>query len=145
MKKAKKIRVLSYAATKRKLDEEFQAMIRARDSDRRCISCGERPVENAGHFIKRKPLATRWDVRNVHGQCIFCNKFQDGNLFQYGMAIKRKCGESVPEMLTELSRREIRLKAYELQALRDAVKAGYDDYVVAYERMIAPKLAVREG
>ena len=140
MKKAKKIRVLSYAATKRKLDAEFAAMIRARDSGLRCISCGERPPEQAGHFIRREILATRWHYQNVNGQCAYCNKWLDGNQFQYGTALNRRYGMGTTDKLMGLARNhKFKLKTNHLQELRDAVKDGYDDFVIKYEALASSK------
>jgi hypothetical protein len=33
---------------------------------------------DAGHYMPRQDLATRWDERNVHLQCKKCNGFRGG-------------------------------------------------------------------
>ena len=59
----------------------FNKYIRQRD--KRCISCNA-PTENAGHYFSAGNHASlRFDERNVHGQCIRCNKWLHGNLIEY--------------------------------------------------------------
>ena len=45
-----------------------------------CITCGKRKNTksvDAGHFITCGKEPTRFDERNVHGQCKHCNAFED--------------------------------------------------------------------
>ena len=63
----------------RKLDRIFSEYIRKRDTNHKgqveCISCQKTfqyKEVDAGHFISRKYLRTRWDEKNVHGQCRRC-------------------------------------------------------------------------
>lgn len=52
-----------------------------------CVSCGRTLPWNrgidAGHFVSRKVLKTRYDERNVHPQCKGCNGFKSGNMINY--------------------------------------------------------------
>lgn len=65
-----------------KLDEVFGNYIRYRDKGR-CITCGkvfdpsQRDEFHAGHLISRGKHSTRWDERNVYGQCRTCNGQQN--------------------------------------------------------------------
>ena len=46
-----------------------------------CITCGVRkPVKevDAGHFVQREHLATRFEKNNVWPQCRHCNRFKGG-------------------------------------------------------------------
>lgn len=46
-----------------------------------CITCGaQKPWKemDAGHFIQREHLATRYDRNNVWPQCRKCNRFKGG-------------------------------------------------------------------
>ncbi len=60
------------------------AVIRYRDKDKGCISCGKplRGIFHAGHY---KPVGRglNWSIRyhhdNIFGQCVECNHFKSGN------------------------------------------------------------------
>lgn len=96
---------------KKELDKAFNAFIRNRDIwffgsnsgyHFKCISCNEvKSIEqmHAGHFYARTFTATRWDERNVNGQCVGCNTFRHGNLLEYRKGMLAKYG---PEVLEEL-------------------------------------------
>jgi len=66
-------------------DTQFSKYIRLRDSVDgmvTCFICGRSiPINEAtaGHFIKRRHMATRFDERNVHGMCFRCNQEEEGN------------------------------------------------------------------
>ena len=88
------------------LDRIFSKYIRLRDSDRngicRCITCN-RPFHwkdgDAGHFLTREKMATRWNEQNVHAQCIQCNRFKAGNQHEHGQRIDRLYGKGTAERL----------------------------------------------
>lgn len=88
-----------------KLIEEAQrlvnAYVRQRDQinergDFRCISCGQiKPKSqcNAGHFFSRGNFASvRFDLDNIHNQCIRCNMHLHGNLIPYRENLIKKIG-----------------------------------------------------
>ena len=86
------------------LDNVFSKYIRlvkSTDGLCKCISCGV--VDNwkymdNGHFIKRSNMATRWDVDNCNPQCTHCNRFLNGNIYNYHEAI----GDDLAESLTQI-------------------------------------------
>lgn len=80
-----------------KLDESFSLFIRLRDSDHqgvcKCITCGDfkhYTQMDAGHFVTRDNMATRWEEQNVNAQCPHCNRFKAGKQFEHGLAIDKK-------------------------------------------------------
>lgn len=90
------------------LDELFSQYIRLRDSDEygmiTCITCGKRvrwKSSDAGHFIGRRHMSVRWDARNVHAQCVDCNRFKDGENSKYEDALIRKYGKAIVEGLKD--------------------------------------------
>jgi len=93
---------------KRKADKIFSIYIRKRDTDYRgwgkCITCGK-PVMfedgDAGHFVSRKHLKTRYDPRNVHLQCRKENRFESGNQATYLRKLEDKFGREVVDELME--------------------------------------------
>jgi hypothetical protein len=80
-----------------KLDESFSLYIRLRDSDHqgvcKCITCGDfkhYAQMDAGHFVTRDNMVTRWEEQNVNAQCPHCNRFKAGKQFEHGLAIDKK-------------------------------------------------------
>lgn len=70
---------------KNELDKVFSVFIRTRDSDHNgigtCATCGvskQWREMDAGHYVPRQDLATRWDEKNVYLQCKPCNGFRGG-------------------------------------------------------------------
>ena len=84
---------------KAKAVKYFNAFIRDRDKDNRCITCGKRSVSDAGHFISCRFEATRFDENNVHGQCITCNRFEYGNQYEHSIALDKIHGKGTAEAL----------------------------------------------
>ena len=73
----------------------FNRHIRERDKLKGCISCGGGVVENAGHYLNAGQNShVRFNEKNVHGQCIACNKWKHGNLIEYRKGLVHKIGES---------------------------------------------------
>ncbi len=105
--------------TIKQLDAElwrvFSLWIRQKDADDngvvRCVTCGAfrqwRSVD-AGHFISRRHLATKFDERNVHPQCKQCNGFKAGEQFKMSQYINRKFGFGMAEKLERLSKQPVK-------------------------------------
>ena len=115
---------------KTKIDKPFHEYIRRRDADNdsgycKCISC-DKPIHftesDAGHFISRGKLSTRWDERNVNAQCRKCNRFEFGRQFEYSL----KIGTELSEVLLQESRATFKLMDFEYQEIfetyRDKLK-----------------------
>ena len=87
------------AKLKQDLQKLFNKRIRERDSDGitfTCISCGQtKPVEqmNAGHFFAVGGYdGLRFDEDNVHGECVYCNCFNESHLIKYTINLQGKIG-----------------------------------------------------
>ena len=82
-----------------KLDKVFSEYIRRRDADEngyvKCCTCPAvkhwKEID-AGHFISRKHMNTRWRETNCHPQCQNCNRSKRGSLVEYLMFMKEKYG-----------------------------------------------------
>lgn len=94
-----------------KLDKIFSEFIRLRDSNRQgicfCITCNR--VFNwrdgdAGHYIQRDRIATRFDEKNVNAQCKYCNRFRSGEQYLHGKNIDKKFGEGTADRLLTISK-----------------------------------------
>jgi hypothetical protein len=106
-----------------KLDDIFSKFIRKRDcgdKEGRCISCNK-PITfatcDAGHYINRKHMATRFDEKNVNAQCISCNRFDEGNIQGYRRGLIVKYGEKETDMLEIKKHNECHLSEVELDLL----------------------------
>ena len=97
-----KKRLMTYSLPKLKgmATTNFNAFIRDRDSGEysllfQCISCrAYKSIDkmNAGHFYPGTHSATKFDVDNVHGQCVRCNMHLHGNLIEYQKNLIPKIG-----------------------------------------------------
>ena len=82
---------------KAKLKLVFNKYIRLRDKDKRCISCGG-PVQQAGHYWSTSQCPQPqmvFNEQNVHGQCIRCNIFLEGNRQGYEKGLRRRYGDDI--------------------------------------------------
>ncbi len=87
------------AKLKQDLQKVFNKFIRERDSDGirfNCISCGEtKPIDqmNAGHFFAVGGYdGLRFDEDNVHGECAYCNCWNESHLIKYTINLQGKIG-----------------------------------------------------
>lgn len=115
---------------KTKIDKPFHEYIRRRDADNdsgycSCVSCGKAihfTESDAGHFIGRQHLSTRWDERNVNSQCRKCNRFEYGRQYEYSITL----GEDLSDELLQKSRQTLKLMEHEYQEIfetyRDKLK-----------------------
>lgn len=86
-----------------KAQENVNRYVRDRDSVNGyfiCISCQElKPVNqmNSGHYFQKEVKqyrAVRFDLDNLNGQCVRCNKYLSGNLIPYRKNLLLKIGEN---------------------------------------------------
>ena len=112
----------------KKLDTIFSIYIRLRDSDKngfcKCISCKKKyhyKDVDAGHFIGRRHLATRFDPKNVYAQCRYCNRYVAGNQYLYSLSLEKK-ESGLPAKLLKKSRKTIKLSNDDLLSLINKYK-----------------------
>ena len=112
----------------KKLDKIFSIYIRLRDSDNngycKCISCKIKyhyKEVDAGHFIGRRHLITRFEPKNVYAQCRYCNRYLSGNQYLYSVALE-KLEKNLPAKLLKKSRKTIKLSNNELILLINKYK-----------------------
>jgi hypothetical protein len=95
----------------------FNAYIRKRDEGQMCISCGNKPVQQAGHYFSAgKFNGLRFHEDNVHGQCIQCNFYLHGNLIHYRANLEKKIGKK-------------KLDELELKASKTTIKNDRFQYI----------------
>lgn len=118
----------------KKLDTHFSKFIRARDSKDGmfyCCSCGQlKPYASAdaGHFINRRWMATRWREDNVHAQCSSCNRFDEGNASGYALFMLKKYGQAHVEYLQALKNNGYKYTDFEVELLIKEYKQKVKDY-----------------
>jgi len=126
MRKPKSIRQLIKTA-----DRWFSRFIRlqaASDSGHcACITCGVvrfwKEID-AGHWINRDKLGTRFELYNCHPQCISCNRFKSGRGAEYSEYIINTYGEKEFNRLLKLSRQKTTLTKEELEEIIECCKKG---------------------
>lgn len=128
IRRKKRPRAIKIGSLKRKLDKAFKAMIRERDQFEPCISCQERAITEAGHFVRCSPLSTRWHPQNVNGQCSYCNNWLHGNLLEYADNLDKKFGPGTSRMLRVLGNQTWKPNREALEKLLEAAENGPEFY-----------------
>lgn len=92
-------------------DIAFSRFIKQRDTDAAgygvCCTCGNavhRDQAEAGHFIGRRHMITRYHDRNVNLQCISCNRARNPQDLAYARYLDEKYGAGTADELRRLSR-----------------------------------------
>ena len=119
MKKAKRSTLI------KKLDTIFSEYIRKKNADKKgyvtCITSGKKyhyTEVDAGHFISRKEMSTRWNEDNVWPQSRYDNRFRYGRQYVYSLALN-KIKDGLANELFKLSRKTVK---YSLNDLKDMIE-----------------------
>jgi 5-methylcytosine-specific restriction endonuclease McrA len=120
-KTATRVKQVALSTLRRKLDLVFSKWIRKRDALPnglgRCYTCNRHALLEASHFIPRQHAGTRWDERNVHGACSYCNRWQHGNLYAYGLALMKQYGQATVDELWRSKRKAVKFSRDDLTAM----------------------------
>jgi len=110
----------------KKLDKAFSTYIRLRDANDKgeckCISCStvdHWKFMDAGHFIPRSNMSTRYNEFNVNAQCKFCNQSLLGNIINYREELIAKYGGSKWRELLMIQHETKKYTKFELQIMID--------------------------
>lgn len=97
--------------------------VRLRDAKLPCISCGKYKPLVAGHFWTQGAHGfLRYNLDNIHGQCISCNSWRSGNLNEYRLRLIRKIGQVGIDMLDSLAHCNRDWTREELYDIQDEMK-----------------------
>jgi len=107
---------------KKELDKWFSLYIRLRDSNEygmvQCFTSGRvyhyKQIQ-AGHFMSRRHLSTRWNEQNVQPQSAADNLFGQGEQWKFGLALDSKYGIGTSRELQELSKQTVKKTRYEYE------------------------------
>ena len=97
--------------------------IRLRDKGKPCVSCGTEWKDDfdAGHFYSAsKFTALKFDTDNIHGQCIQCNRFNEGNFENYSLNLPNRIGVANYNKLVKRAKNSIKtIKKYNREELKE--------------------------
>ncbi|MHC5062263.1 MAG: recombination protein NinG [Planctomycetota bacterium] len=118
----------------KKLDTVFSQFIRLRASDDAgrgscftCHSVRHFSEVDAGHFMSRACMSTRWDEQNVQFQCKRCNGFRSGEQFLFSKHLDEKYGEGTAEALLIASKKTRKFTRDELEQMYHHYKRRVDE------------------
>ena len=134
-------RIEAYEATDRTIDEEdsrksliedldaiTSLYVRIRDSDINgivsCCTCGTKAhykEVDAGHFIPRIHLTTRWDANNIFGQCKKSNQLNYGEQEKFEIFLENR-KKGMVEYLRSISKQIWKPTISELKELLSEMK-----------------------
>lgn len=118
----------------KRLDAVFSKYIRFRDCPDGvgyCITCGAKITPttcDAGHYIGRRVIATRWNEINVNAQCIRCNRLNYGATNAYRNALIKRYGEDVIARLEHRRNMTIHLSTTDMQKLITYFQSKLKEY-----------------
>lgn len=102
---ALKLALINMRPRSRWLDDTQKAVnayVRARDRYKPCISCRcpWEPMFQAGHYLSRGARPElRFDLDNIHGQCVRCNMHLHGNQAMFRLGLVERKGIELVERL----------------------------------------------
>lgn len=107
-----------------RLDRKFSQMVRQRDADKngltKCCTCGKIAhwkEMHLGHFMSRRYLSIRWEVKNTGVQCPACNTFNQGEQFKFSKYLDERYGEGTSDLMLIKSKNITKLTVFELKEL----------------------------
>ncbi len=107
-----------------KLWRVFSVYIRLRDANDEgyCICCTTGRLFfwkdcDAGHFISRRHMATKYNEKNVHAQSRGSNRFHAGEQYAHSQFIEKKYGKGTADTILVLSRNQKSYGTEEINAL----------------------------
>lgn len=84
-------------------------------------------------------MSTRFDYRNVAGQCKKDNRFSGGLPYEFGIFIDKTWGDGTAKELFKTSQQVWQWTIEELQQLESAAKMGWNVYMQVYDDLAAKK------
>ena len=123
VKPGKKVSKNSISYLVQKLDDIVSRYIRIKYSDQyglvNCYTCPDRKhftLMQAGHFISRDEMATRWEEKNLKPQCNQCNCDKYGNLQVFKANLEKET-PGITEWLLDQSRQPVKFSRNDLSEM----------------------------
>jgi len=118
----------------KKVDTVFSQYIRLRATDYRgfgqCYTCHATrhwSEVDAGHFMSRACMSTRFDEMNVQFQCKRCNGFRSGEQYLFSKHLDEQYGEGTAEALLIASKKTRKFTRDELEQMYHHYKRRVDE------------------
>ena len=118
----------------KKVDTVFSQFVRLRATDDRglgeCYTCGSVrhwSEVDAGHFMSRACMSTRFDELNVQFQCKRCNGFRSGEQYLFAKHLDQQYGEGTAERLLIESKKTRKFTRDELEQMFHHYKRKVDE------------------
>lgn len=121
--KALKDKIKTYSEWQKDLQKLVNKFVSLRDKGKPCISCDKPDTgvkRDAGHFWSQggNP-SVRFDLDNIHGQCVHCNRDKHGNLLEYRPRLIERIGR---ERFDELEQRRNTPLKLQLSEIKDQIE-----------------------
>jgi hypothetical protein len=111
------------------LDRVFSLYIRQKSSDKngdaKCVTCGsvkEWRKQHCGHYISRRHLSLRWEIKNCEVQCVGCNIFNQGAGSSFALFLIKKYGVNHLEWLEIKKNNTMKMDRFAYQSLMEEYK-----------------------
>lgn len=122
------------AQLKKELDRVFSIYVRQKYADENgnvaCYTCGKvmhwKQIQ-AGHFVSRQYLATRWNEDNVKPQCVGDNIFGNGKPLDFEEHLKEELGEEYVEEMKKSRHQVLKLDRH-----------WYAEQIERYKKLLTP-------
>lgn len=125
-RKQMKVNIKTYSDWLKELQVLVNTYVRIRDKAKECISCGNplRGKFDAGHYLAQGNYpSVRFDLRNIQGQCVRCNRDLHGNLIEYGKRLRIRIGLKEYDRLMIQRLEPSKLSIPEIEQLKAEYKA----------------------
>jgi hypothetical protein len=108
---------------KKDLEKEINTIVRLIDKPS-CISCSG-SVENAGHYHSvGSNDSIRFNLHNIHGQCVYCNKHKGSNLHEYDLGLISRYGNDYWHFIKFHLVADYPLMKFTKEEIQDATKVA---------------------
>jgi hypothetical protein len=109
-------------------DRLFSLLVRQKNAEDGyvfCCTCGKlmrwRESHN-GHFMSRRHKSTRYHEKNTSPQCTYCNTYDQGKQFEFGIFLDKKHGKGTAESMHQISKMECKRNSYDYLVMIDNFK-----------------------
>jgi hypothetical protein len=107
----------------------IHSFVRERDAGKPCISCGVlwNKEFQAGHYYPAGSFETlKYDLDNIHGQCIQCNLYKEGNFENYTLRLPYRIGKEAFDRIVKLAGIDKQFQKFwdvdKLKSIREQIK-----------------------
>jgi hypothetical protein len=105
------------------------SFVRERDAGKSCISCGVlwNKEFQAGHYYPAGSFETlKYDLDNIHGQCVQCNLYKEGNFENYTLRLPYRIGKEAFDRIVKLAGIDKQFQKFwdvdKLKSIREQIK-----------------------